>query len=217
MSGPARINTIALWLVASPSSSTSQGATICLRILAPCVENLAHACGTDLSQVIHRLAERHATPSFHPHVTLLTRLFPRSLDRIPDLLRAWKQEHQTLVLEYEGLGSKALEEHAYFQYAFVKIRPSDALKSLRALTEAELVDQEVADEYFPHLSLMYSSNWDESTQILKELAAEGDDHEVERGGAYMFKGQRSIEISEVWAVKCEGKVEDWQILEKFQL
>jgi len=38
-----------------------------------------------------------------------------------------------------------------------------------------------------------------------------------RDEGYEVKGHGEVEVEEVWAVKCVGKVEDWEVLGKIKL
>lgn len=189
--------------------------------------------------MINQLSEEHTTPKFHPHVTLLTKLplSPSLISDVSKTLSTWKKrDHQKesvqapFELEFENLGTKAKDSN-YFQYLFVKIRLSSQLTSLRKLVREELIPEEFRrgdDDYFPHLSLMYGTDSIQDGRIAEEIieklenqtgrrkdfegGQEGEGRKYEVSG-----GVEKFEVGQVWCVRCEGKVEDWEVLEKIPL
>ncbi|GAA5876847.1 hypothetical protein JCM16303_006307 [Sporobolomyces ruberrimus] len=181
----------------------------------------------ELSNLITSLSREHSTPSFHPHVTLLTKL-PRTPSLIPSIksvLSTWKTTQQAsspFILEFEGLGSKAAESN-YFQYLFAKINLSESLASLRRTVREGLLEEEKRmgeDDFFPHLSLMYGVDSEEERRVAKEII-EGLERSGKAGkgagGNYGVEGIQEFRVGEVWCVRCEGKVEEWEVLEKIKL
>ncbi|GAA6011176.1 hypothetical protein JCM11491_006747 [Sporobolomyces phaffii] len=207
---PGSISTVALWLVADPSSATSK--------------NLAHT--------IDALAERYSTPRFSPHVTLLTRVPYSSpatvVPAVSAVLAEWKRSRPTddpLVLSLgSGLGSKA-DQQNYFQYLFARVDLSHALAGLRTAVREGLIDPDARtahpDDYFPHLSLMYGTDASAENRIARDIIDRLETgHELDPAGRaedalVVERGQ--FVASEVWCVKCEGPVESWQVLGKINL
>ncbi|GAA5963404.1 hypothetical protein JCM3765_003058 [Sporobolomyces pararoseus] len=217
-----KLSTVALWLVAPQHSQTE----------------------SNLSNLINELSEEFSTPKFHPHVTLLTKL-PLSnslVSQVSKTLSTWKKEQeqvppfeQQLELEFENLGTKA-KDFNYFQYLFIEIKLDSKLASLRKLVREELLLESSStknavedDDYFPHLSLMYGT--DSERRIAKEIietlekktdGGETESKLAEEGGGggrrkYFVKGLDRFRVGEVWCVRCEGAVEDWEVLGKIPL
>lgn len=237
---------LALWLVPSPQSSTSQ----------------------NLSSLISSLAAQHDTPAFLPHITLLSGIPRQSLsevgagtsdlsgvdaERTNDVLERvrkavidWRREgsHENGVdAVYAKLGTKPTP----FQYLFVQITKSPALLTLhqslaRQLTaphssstqdpHADEDDQraKVAADYFPHLSLMYGvdslSPPRNSHQIISTLVRDGlatspphsDSTEILSGeNKCTVGGEGGFRGKEIVVMDCEGPVSGWVALGRVSL
>lgn len=75
------------------------------------------------------------------------------------------------------------------------------------------------DDYFPHLSLMYGVDSKEEGRIANEIIRELEERGEagQDGERYQVKGMYKFAAKEVWCVRCEGKVEDWEVLGKVKL
>ncbi|GAA5840853.1 hypothetical protein JCM5353_001992 [Sporobolomyces roseus] len=172
--------------------------------------------------MIHTLSTTHSTPSFQSHVTLLTKLASTAslLSDLQTTLTEWKktQTSSDLLLSFEGLGSHASSQN-YFQYLFAIINLSPQLASLRQSTRSSLHSEEKRqeeDDYFPHLSLMYGLDDENknSKEIITSLEQGGECGMTDEG--YEVSSRREFVVEEVWAVRCIGKVEDWEVLGWFE-
>ncbi|GAA6046968.1 hypothetical protein JCM3770_003455 [Rhodotorula araucariae] len=175
----------------------------------------------DLGSLISRLADRHSTPSFRPHVTLLSGIpssapLPALLSSLHSALDHWRVSHAApLRISFADLGSKAAESN-FFQYLYARVDPANApLSALRAAVRTVLLpDQDgTADEYFPHLSLMYGTDEGARTAagIIGELQREGGEVARTESGCSV-RGHEGIEVREVQVWMCEGPPEQWRML-----
>jgi hypothetical protein len=181
---------LALWLSPSPSSPSS----------------------TSLTNLINTLSTTHSTPSFSPHVTLLTGI-PTSAS-VPELIAsldsAIRRANPTspLQLSFTHLGT----HHTFFQYLFAAVDPAPPLVALRSLVRSTLLPQldGTLDNYFPHFSLMYGVDTEERkvARIIEGL----EQQEQRNVGA-----GEGFEASEVSVVKCEGPPTEWQVVGKVSL
>jgi len=54
-----------------------------------------------------------------------------------------------------------------------------------------------------------------SKEIMRSLEQGGECDMRDEG--YEVRGRRKLVVGEVWAVRCVGKVEDWEVLGKIKL
>lgn len=114
-----------------------------------------------------------------------------------------------LNLQYEGLGSHG----TFFQYLFVAVEKREELQELRRRVRSACLPPNVnskADDYFPHLSLMYGEDTEtrKVAEIIEELQRDGGE-EVRSGGGFT--------AVEVLVVSCVGPPKDWKVLGRVQL
>lgn len=183
---------LALWLV--PSSPT------------------AHST---FASLISSLSNTHSTPSFAPHITLLTGI-PASTPPA-DILAVLSTTlvstpGSRLSLSLTNLGT----HHTFFQYLFAAVSPSSpGLLALRkTVREALLPTSAGPDDYFPHVSLMYGQDTDERKvdDIIDRLRKDGDLVEGEEGRCELRGVGSTFEVGEVLLVKCEGRPDEWEVL-----
>lgn len=180
---------LALWLSPRPSSSAD----------------------TSLRNLLQSLSNTHQTPSFAPHVTLLTGIpTDTPLEPLLATLKQAVEGVQPFQLQYSELGTHG----TFFQYLFAGVVLSPELLDLRRRVQAALTPSAGPDTvYFPHLSLMYGQDSEETPRrkvedILEQLR--GKEGEAVRSA-------EGFEASSVLVVKCEGPPEQWEVLSEVEL
>ncbi|KAI0820213.1 hypothetical protein BC628DRAFT_924781 [Trametes gibbosa] len=201
---------ISLWLVPRPSQAAAIALTMRLR----------PADGAPLRSPA-------SFPSFHPHVTLASG---------PDAgaLRAALPRGQGAV----PVRFAALEVGArYFMSVYVVVHGA-RLAALRGALGAHAGGAGVAVPRVAHLSLCYIDDADqgERARMAERLRSELRVLESGRGGERGVRlvcvdeevevgdgGERGVEVlegfdgEEIWVVRCEGPVQEWEVLEKISL
>ena len=163
-------------------------------------------------------------PRFHPHVTLASSTDANALRAaIPSGQKSVPVSFKTL-----EVGDK------YFMSVFVAVHspPDSPLHLLREHLRAALGGRAIPP--LPHLSLYYIDEADKEAReyTARKLKSElrvlesgrGEDSAVKLACFYDdIEGEQDPELIEgfagveVWLVKCEGPVPDWEIMEKFPL
>ena len=165
-------------------------------------------------------------PNFYPHITLASQL-PATMEN-PDTLRSlipWQDKPLTCSFASIEVGD------VYFRSVYIAIKPSIQLLDLHKGVHENL-QIETRTPSFPHLSLVY---------IADEDANEGERMKyydlLQKGGKFKenytgddpgknLKGvslicrsatgwMDSFDATEVWAVKCDGSVESWEVKGKY--
>lgn len=140
-----------------------------------------------LEALIHRLAARLGTPPFTPHVTLLGGLHGR-VDRLHELAR----DLPSLALRLTRIDG----QDAFFRCLYVEAEGGAALGASRARA-AERLDVRTPPAFFPHLSLVYGQlSSDRKRRLAGELGPEVE--------------ARTVLFGELWLVRTEGHVKDWE-------
>lgn len=114
-----------------------------------------------------------------------------------------------LKLHHEELGSHG----TFFQYLFVAVEKSEELAELRSRVRSACLPPNLsskADDYFPHLSLMYGEDTETRKvgEVIEELKKAGGE-EVRPGGGFT--------ADEVLVVSCEGPPKEWKVLGRVKL
>ncbi|GAA5969464.1 hypothetical protein JCM11641_008123 [Rhodosporidiobolus odoratus] len=187
--------------------------------LTPAASNVE----AELALLIQSLSSSQATPSFDPHVTLISGL-PSSypvltlLSELATAISAWRASNpQGLHLSFSQLETHAAAGK-YFQWLFAGIQPDESLLDLRKRVResffAEKHGQE--DDYFPHLSLAYGHDDETKTAegIIGKLVEEGKAKQLagEGQGSWSVAGVAQFGVAEVKIVRCDGKPEEWKVL-----
>lgn len=143
-----------------------------------------------IQQRIDKLSEKYDTPSFEPHVTLISgiRYGETELIQLTETL-AGALKPFDLLLTNAGYRDK------YYQSLFVHIKKSEELMNAYK-TALRLFDYEATEEYIPHLSLMYGNlSQEEKERILSIMGREFH---------IRFKVQSLL------LVNTEGKPHEWK-------
>lgn len=150
------------------------------------------------ASTIERLAASHpGSPTFAPHVTLLTGL---GVDERP--LEELVKELKRTLAEWSSEPMMELSLDApragriFFQAVTQPVRPHAQLLDLRERLEVTLNKPTPVDRpYYPHLSLLYS---DKPFSELEEIAGELVQHGT------------TVRMVEVTVVHVQGPVEEWR-------
>ena len=195
---------IALWLVPS-SQSTSR----------------------DLQQIMDfrpsqsKSSSSKSYPHFHPHITLASGI-PSTVSTTS--LLACIPEQVAPPVEFKSLEVG----NTYFRSVFIVIHASPKLLGLHQHINSELKKLDGVEPHsprFPHMSLYYidDSEADERQTVADELLSSGRvvNDGRDRITLNSFIDNRCVghELSgfdggEVWIVKCEGQVRQWEVLQK---
>lgn len=99
----------------------------------------------------------------------------------------------------------------------------DPTKRLLSLNEAfrKAFDQDHQPEYFPHLSLLYSDlSGEEAQKIIDRMEKDGVwERKLDQGCWFGSKDDRfdKVLLKEVQLWDCNGKVEEWKLLNRMRI
>lgn len=143
-----------------------------------------------IQQRINKLSDKYGTPSFEPHVTLLSGLRYGETELI--------QLTETLagaLSPFDLLLTKAGYRDKFYQSLFVHIKKSDELMNAYR-TALQLFGRKEDEEYIPHLSLLYGDiSQKEKERILSVMGRE-----------FHIR----FEVHSLLLVKTEGKPDEWK-------
>ena len=162
-------------------------------------------------------------PNFTPHITLAS--FP-SDTTIAALRESIPFGQSVVPIQFSSL----LSGETYTRSVYVTVKLSPALASLHAEIHSVL-KAEPRTLSFPHMSLFYIADKDAEVGERERVTREIMESSVilnpkDRGSGITLdcgadpSGQTKLDGftgSEIWIVRCEGLVEEWQILEKIML
>ncbi|THH17127.1 hypothetical protein EW146_g3643 [Bondarzewia mesenterica] len=166
-------------------------------------------------------------PTFTPHITLAS--LPTDTDTLA-LRESIPIARSSIPVKFSSLVAGPV----YFRSVYMAIQLSPALASLHAEIHSKL-GIEPRTPSFPHMSLFYIDDEDakggERERMVKVMADKGVvSVTVEDGqsgvildcGAADVNSSNQLKLvgftgSEIWMVKCEGPVEEWQVLDKIVL
>ncbi|MDX1585312.1 MAG: 2'-5' RNA ligase family protein [Balneolaceae bacterium] len=143
-----------------------------------------------IQQRINKLSDKYDTPSFEPHVTLLSGLRhgETELIQLTDTLAG-------ALSPFDLLLTKAGYRDKFYQSLFVHIKKSAKLMNAYN-TALQLFGYEEEEEYIPHLSLMYGDiSREEKERILSVMGRE-----------FHIR----FEVHSLLLVKTEGKPDEWE-------
>ncbi|KZP21217.1 hypothetical protein FIBSPDRAFT_521300 [Athelia psychrophila] len=152
-------------------------------------------------------------PHFEPHITLASSL-PSSLSTAAILASVPKKDDgTTLHIHFKSI---EVGDH-YFRSVCLDIQPSPSLLKLRDDIHAALRRHEGTDPKsprFPHMSLYYidDSEPEERHIITNHLVASGQ--AASHDGGVRLGGLSGFDDAEIWVVRCEGPVGEWETLGK---
>lgn len=143
-----------------------------------------------IQQRINKLSEKYDSPSFEPHVTLLSGLRYGETELI----------HLTKTLAsglkpFDILLTKAGYRDKYYQSLYVHVKKSEELMKAYQ-TALQLFDIDEQEEFIPHLSLMYGDfSQEEKERILSVMGRE-----------FHIR----FEVHSLLLVKTEGYPDEWE-------
>jgi len=160
----------------------------------------------------------HSYPTITPHITLVS--IPNAggpsewnalLDAVPTHQRSIRANFQSLVVD----------DH-YFRSVLIDVRRTQDLVDLQSQIATTLSRSGLKPSAprFPHMSLCYITNEDagERERVAQMLRNNGVVTENQDAQSISLRcGVRSLggfDGEEIWAVKCEGPVETWEVLER---
>ncbi|KAM0787926.1 hypothetical protein ACM66B_006132 [Microbotryomycetes sp. NB124-2] len=196
--------------------------------------------GQALALLLSRLSERHSTPLFNPHTTLVAdSLTPdSSLDDLVDKTQQAVQEWKSKRGRGAPVNGSSDSPGSSLKLAFHDVRQGDMFYQcvLAALVrDSDLVDlhqtlrkhyetHQKADApvYFPHLSLVYGDlTRQKKDDIMAELKSQGDvvdlNEPTEDGSMVKIVGHTGYECHEILIVKTSGPTSEWDVLAKVSL
>mgnify|MGYP001597484420 CR=1 FL=1 len=106
----------------------------------------------ELRQIIYNLSQRHSSPIFEPHITLIGKLFGEERDLV-EKTRQLAFNVSPFDIRLNGLDLKYSEE--YFKSLFIDIEKTP--KIIAANKKAKQVFNQEDGNYRPHLSLVYGN------------------------------------------------------------
>ncbi|KAG8969689.1 hypothetical protein FRC03_001561 [Tulasnella sp. 419] len=181
-----------------------------------------------LKTVISKLSEKHQSPAFEPHITLLS--LPSDIVESAHPLALLGPDAE------KGNGEKGYFPHRPFPVVFKRLTTGRTFfqSVLIEVDSPEKVDEEVnmleylsnsayswngkTAPYYPHLSLYYGEPPVEvKSQIVAELKADNtvttnNDGTLDVGGL-----KNGFDVTEVWVVRTEGPVEGWEVVGRLSL
>ncbi|KAL1746312.1 2',3'-cyclic-nucleotide 3'-phosphodiesterase, partial [Schizophyllum fasciatum] len=158
-------------------------------------------------------------PRFTPHISLAA-LGPDT--SIPlDRLRAAIPRNKSDPPARAAFASIEIGDH-YFRSVYAAVAPSDALLALHKHVHDALGLAPRTPKY-PHVSLAYIADEDaaERAAYLQALKDEGVIR-AEGEGVSLRCGEdggwaSGFDVREVWIAKCDGPVEEWEVLDRVEM
>ncbi len=150
-----------------------------------------------LSQLIVDLSSSHATPTFEPHVTLLSGIVDPlevAIDKTEELANS------LLPLSAALTGIEFLER--YYRCLFFRTNESEDILEARQLAEA-IFEHTRIDPFIPHVSFLYGS-----LPIFQKQAI------IDRLGDAFFM---NFCLPKLRLVETQRQPENWQLLAEFDL
>ncbi|EMD39050.1 hypothetical protein CERSUDRAFT_112745 [Gelatoporia subvermispora B] len=166
----------------------------------------------------YRSPDAHSSssfPAYDPHLTLAS--IPSSMS-VSDLLDAIPHDQTIVPIRFKSVdfGEK------YFMSVYVAVHHTPELESLRTHLRERLRSQAVPT--IPHMSLYYidDSDREEREKTVHALWQKGWVVAHDGGVSLNWAGESSnvlagFDGAEIWAVRCEGPVHEWQVVSKISL
>lgn len=166
--------------------------------------------------------EKASYPKFHPHITLAS--LPLSVENklidIEASILTSKKAPLTVKLSSVEIGSH------YFRSVYVVIEPTSEITDMHGRIH-EALHAVPHTPSFPHLSLCYIDDKDAAVgeraafyKTLKDgrkIKAGGEGGVALDCGVAEEDWMDCFEADEIWVVRCEGPVNEWAILQKFDI
>ncbi|KAK4052130.1 hypothetical protein OIV83_002424 [Microbotryomycetes sp. JL201] len=198
--------------------------------------------GQALTSLLSRLSERHATPLFKPHTTLVAdSLTPdvqlqELVSKTEQAVQEWKSKRaagQRRPINGDGgtdSGRLTLSFHdvrqgdLFYQCVLAAlVRDSDLVDLHQTIRRAYGTDSNPdAPVYFPHTSLVYGDlTREKKDQIIAELKRGGEVEDLpeatEDGSKVKIVGQTGYIADEILIVNTSGPTSEWDVLARIAL
>ncbi|KIO17546.1 hypothetical protein M407DRAFT_170429, partial [Tulasnella calospora MUT 4182] len=179
-----------------------------------------------LGAVIASIASRYKSPKFQPHITLLS--FPATPDIDSDaLLPPQAQLPSAIPITFQQICTGK----TYFQSVLIELEKREdsvlqalynQVKTFNQKNRGNSIPPTIegmpisTKPFYPHLSLYYGDpSMEVKEEIIEALAAEGA---ISISGPLTVGGvEGGFHVSEIWVVRTEGPVEEWEVLKKVKL
>ncbi|KAL3674781.1 hypothetical protein V7S43_000710 [Phytophthora oleae] len=159
----------------------------------------AQPASNDLEDIIETYAERLTTPSFLPHMTVLSGVKGLDAAEVVAKLSELADSMRALDVEIETVTFKEL----YFQCVFGLLKLTPELQQAHARSK-EIYAVERNDAFMPHVSFIYGDLASEArADLVKELRPQLDGKHLK------------MEKLQLW--RTLGQVETWELLAEVKL
>ena len=145
-------------------------------------------------KIIEALSEMHQSPQFLPHITLLA-----GIESIDDTHFYKLSVLAALTQVFDVTVGELCQTNDYFKALYLNIDTNETLHNLQS--EIACVFLDVKYEFLPHLSLLYKHLNDEQLHF----------NQLQTQLSNIFQARNIV------VVKTAGKVEDWKVIDAFQL
>lgn len=165
-----------------------------------------------LQAIIDDVSNANESPKFVPHMTIVSIPSPGEIPSLKEPFSEALRQNEGLELKFKSLfiGS------SYFISVALSLDQTPPLlkfqKDISAAFHATVGVQDLERPFFPHISLFYGERSREeregiaSSIVEKEVKSDSND-------SVKVDGVNGCTPSEIWVMKTDGKVEDWEILE----
>jgi len=180
-----------------------------------------------LSDIIGTLAKVHVTPSFEPHVTVLSGLEysadPRKIqEAVTSAIAVWQSERTStgaMRLGFHGIEAK---DNFFYQSLIMHTQLNPDLDLLRTALHGQLIFSGLplkppTSPFTPHLSLMYSSKVTANQKAVLLTTLRDNGQLAEAGGALQLAGLSNFEAMELLIVRSQHGPSSWEVLDRIKL
>ncbi|KAH8930097.1 LigT-like protein [Atractiella rhizophila] len=171
-----------------------------------------------LPNLLSHLSTTYNTPSFSPHLTLLSDQLVPSGYSTPDLLaaiqRAVRKWHDEGKDACEIKFEEVIQGDKFYQCVFIKCAETSSLVSLHLALRKEFSLPAPTKEapYFPHLSLVYGDlEREKKSEIIKKMEQDGEVKGEEVVGVKEFRP------SEILVMRTKGPPKEWEFIGRVDL
>lgn len=178
------------------------------------------------------LKSKMSYPTFDPHVTLASNIPAKPLEEIrkalchppSDTNARYPESQAPNDGKFKVKFAKLETGDKYHQSVLIRCQETPELLDLHVKFHKNL-DIEAMTPKFPHLSVAYIEDEDaeqgERDRFVKELKEQGRVRESEDSVSLLCampdEWVDGFEAAEVWIVKCDGPVKEWEVLDRIKL
>jgi 2'-5' RNA ligase len=166
--------------------------------------------------MIKAVSKMENSPSFIPHITIVSFPLPTDIRPIEPVLATLRNEFVDLKPRFQSLHIGS----SYFVSVALALQQTDQLMRFHERIRAELSSDlglKAPDKpFFPHISLFYGEvSMEKRRNIATSIRGVAGARLIEQGDSIMIDDYDHFIPDEVWVVKAEGRVEEWEVLERF--